>query len=37
GKAPALAAIAAGEDLPAAHIEAERVVWLVDPPAASLL
>ena len=36
-KAAALAALAAGEDLPAAHIEAEQVVWLVDPAAASLL
>lgn len=36
-KAEALAAIAAGEDLPAARIEADRVVWLVDDAAASLL
>ncbi|CAN5786337.1 6-phosphogluconolactonase [soil metagenome] len=37
GKAEALAAVAAGEDLPAARIEADRVVWLVDAAAASLL
>ena len=36
-KASALAAVAAGEDLPAAHIQAEQVVWLVDPAAASML
>ncbi len=36
-KAEALAAIADGQDLPAAHIDAERVVWLVDAAAASLL
>lgn len=36
-KAAALAAIAAGEDLPAARIGSERVIWLVDPAAASLL
>jgi 6-phosphogluconolactonase len=36
-KAEALAAVARGEDLPAAHIGAERVLWLVDPAAASLL
>lgn len=34
-KAAALAAIAAGEDLPAAHLRAERVVWLVDADAAA--
>jgi 6-phosphogluconolactonase/glucosamine-6-phosphate isomerase/deaminase len=34
-KADALAAVAAGEDLPAARIEADRVVWLVDDAAAS--
>jgi 6-phosphogluconolactonase len=36
-KAEALAAVAAGEDLPAARIKADRVVWLVDPAAASAL
>ncbi len=36
-KAEALAAIAGGADLPASRIEAESVVWLVDPAAASLL
>ncbi len=36
-KAAALAAVARGDDLPGAHVRAERVVWLVDPPAASLL
>jgi len=36
-KAGALAAIAAGADLPAAHIEADEVVWLVDPAAAAQL
>jgi 6-phosphogluconolactonase len=36
-KAEALAAIAAGDDLPAANIAAEQVVWLVDEPAASKL
>ncbi|MEZ5178445.1 MAG: 6-phosphogluconolactonase [Acidimicrobiales bacterium] len=34
-KAEALAAVAAGEDLPAARIDADAVVWLVDPAAAS--
>ncbi len=34
-KAEALAAIAAGTDLPAARIEGERVVWLVDRAAAA--
>ena len=34
-KAPALGRLAAGEDLPAAHIAAEQVVWLVDPAAAA--
>jgi 6-phosphogluconolactonase len=33
-KHAALAAVAAGEDLPAAHIQAERVLWIVDPGAA---
>ncbi len=36
-KAEALAAVARGDDVPAARIDAERVVWLVDPAAASLL
>ena len=36
-KAEALAAVAAGEDLPAARIDAEHVRWLVDGDAASLL
>src|SRR4051812_17327944 len=36
-KAEALAAIVAGEDLPASHIASERVIWLVDEAAASLL
>lgn len=36
-KADVLAAIAAGEDLPAARIEADEVIWLVDPAAASKL
>lgn len=36
-KAPALAAIAGGADLPAARIASERVVWLVDEAAASQL
>ncbi|MCU1498725.1 MAG: 6-phosphogluconolactonase [Acidimicrobiales bacterium] len=36
-KAEALAAIAAGADLPAARISADRVVWLVDHAAASRL
>ncbi|HEX2577606.1 MAG TPA: 6-phosphogluconolactonase [Aquihabitans sp.] len=36
-KAEALAAVAAGEDLPAARIEAPQVVWLVDHEAASAL
>ena len=36
-KAEALAAVAAGDDLPAARIRADRVVWLVDEAAASLL
>lgn len=33
GKRDAFARIRAGEDLPAARVEAERVVWLVDPEA----
>lgn len=36
-KAEALAEVSRGEDLPGAHIRAERVLWLVDPAAASLL
>ena len=36
-KAEALAAVARGEDLPATHLRADRLVWLVDPAAASLL
>lgn len=36
-KAPALAAIAAGEDLPASRIASEQVIWLVDEAAASQL
>jgi 6-phosphogluconolactonase len=36
-KAEALAAVARGDDVPAARIEAERVIWLVDEAAASLL
>lgn len=34
-RADALAAVAAGEDLPASRISAGRVVWLVDPAAAA--
>ena len=34
-KAPAWARLCAGEDLPAARIDAEQVVWLVDPAAAA--
>jgi 6-phosphogluconolactonase len=36
-KAEALASVVRGDDVPAARIDAERVVWLVDPVAASLL
>ena len=36
-KAEALAAVARGDDLPAAHLRAERVVWLVDRAAAARL
>jgi 6-phosphogluconolactonase len=36
-KAPALAAIARGDDLPAARIASDQVVWLVDEAAASQL
>lgn len=36
-KAEALAAIVAGEELPASRISSDRVIWLVDPEAASLL
>ena len=32
-KRDALARVRAGEDLPATHVDAERVVWLVDPAA----
>jgi 6-phosphogluconolactonase len=37
GKADALARVARSEDLPAARIRAEQVVWLVDTAAASML
>lgn len=37
GKAAALGAIARGADLPAAHIEADHVVWLIDRDAAAQL
>ena len=36
-KADALAAVVRGDDVPAARIDAERVIWLVDEAAASLL
>jgi 6-phosphogluconolactonase len=36
-KAPALARVVAGEDLPAAHITADKVLWLVDQDAAAEL
>lgn len=36
-KAPAMAAVARGDDVPATHLRAERVIWLVDPAAASEL
>ena len=36
-KAEALARVARGDDVPAAHISGERVVWLVDAAAASQL
>lgn len=36
-KAPALAAIARGDDLPASRIASEQVIWLVDEAAASQL
>ncbi|MEY2405301.1 MAG: 6-phosphogluconolactonase [Acidimicrobiaceae bacterium] len=36
-KREALARVAAGEDVPASHIHADRVVWLVDPAAAGSL
>jgi len=36
-KAEALAAVRRGDDVPAARIEGERVLWLVDPAAASQL
>ena len=34
-KREALARVAGGDDVPAARVRAERVVWLVDPPAAA--
>jgi len=34
GKREALARIRAGDDLPAARVEADRILWLVDPAAA---
>lgn len=36
-KADALAAVARGDDLPASRLRADRLVWIVDPAAASLL
>jgi 6-phosphogluconolactonase/glucosamine-6-phosphate isomerase/deaminase len=36
-KADALAAVARGDDVPAARIGAERVIWVADPAAASRL
>ena len=33
-KRDAFARVRAGDDLPAAHVEATRVIWLVDPAAA---
>lgn len=36
-KAEALAAVARGDDLPASRLRADRLVWIVDPAAASLL
>ena len=36
-KAEALARVAPGDDVPAAHISGDRVVWLVDAAAASKL
>jgi 6-phosphogluconolactonase len=36
-KADALGKVARSEDVPAARVRAERVIWLVDPPAMSLL
>lgn len=36
-KAEAMAAVHRGDDVPASRVQAERVVWLVDPAAASLL
>jgi 6-phosphogluconolactonase/glucosamine-6-phosphate isomerase/deaminase len=32
-KADAFARVQAGDDVPAARVEAERVIWLVDPAA----
>jgi 6-phosphogluconolactonase len=34
GKRAAFSRVQAGDDVPAAHVDAERVIWLVDPPAA---
>src|SRR5262249_17783158 len=34
GKRDAFARIRAGDDLPAARVEADRIIWLVDPAAA---
>jgi 6-phosphogluconolactonase/glucosamine-6-phosphate isomerase/deaminase len=34
-KRAAFSALRAGADLPAAHVRATRVLWIVDPPAAS--
>jgi 6-phosphogluconolactonase len=36
GKAEAFARVRDGDDVPAAHVEAERIVWLVDPTAAGV-
>jgi 6-phosphogluconolactonase len=36
-KADALARVHAGDDLPATHVRADRLVWLADPAAASLI
>jgi 6-phosphogluconolactonase len=33
-KAEAFARVRAGDDIPAAHVHAARVIWLVDPAAA---
>ena len=34
GKREAFARVRAGDDLPAAHVEGDRIIWLVDPAAA---